>query len=137
MLRTTIILSSIFAGTAVATGALGAHALAKKVSEGILTQQMLDSYETAVKYQMYHAFAILAAGILFHLVPLKPFRTAVWLFTAGILLFSGSIYLLSVYPVLGIGKPSFLGPVTPIGGLLFMAGWILMLVGGIKIKKTE
>ena len=106
---------AVLAGLAVMAGAFGAHAL-----EGTLSTETLETYSTAVRYQMYHALGLLGAGWV-----MKEWRTNVagvsgWLFLAGILLFSGSLYLLSLT---GIG---WLGAITPFGGLAFIIGWFLL-----------
>lgn len=106
---------------AIALGALGAHALRE-----VLSPQNLSSFKTAVTYQVWHSLAIillcLSANVF---LPLRKAKITSWLFFAGILLFSGSIYLLSLRSVLGIGDwIRFIGPVTPLGGLLFISGWV-------------
>ena len=101
-------------------GAFGAHALKKK-----LTPELLQSFETGVKYQMYHAIVLLVLG--FNLSFDQPLDS--WIvncFIFGTLLFSFSIYALCLGAAKG-NKPKFLGPVTPLGGLLLTAGWALLL----------
>lgn len=114
----------IFALIGVITGAMGAHALRPH-----LTDELLASYETAVKYQFYHSFALAIAGIMHMAFPSAWVRRATWAFLIGILLFSGSIYLL-VYlkatSAIGLGG---LGILTPIGGMFFIAGWLFLLLG--------
>ncbi|HCP41815.1 MAG TPA: DUF423 domain-containing protein [Cryomorphaceae bacterium] len=100
---------------AVALGALGAHALKE-----VLEPSSLESYQVAVFYHLVHTLAILAV------VQGNYIKLTVWLWTSGILLFSGSIYLLAVDELLGINL-SFIGPITPIGGLLFIAGWCSLI----------
>jgi uncharacterized membrane protein YgdD (TMEM256/DUF423 family) len=113
---------AFLAAVSVMAGALGAHALRGQISENLL-----DSYRTGVQYHTVHAIALLAVGILARVFPARNFAAAGWLFSAGILFFSGSIYLLSTRELSG-WNVSFLGLVTPIGGLLFMAGWIVLAV---------
>ena len=101
-------------------GAFGAHALKKR-----LTPELLQSFETGVKYQMYHAIVLLVLG--FNLSFDQPLDS--WIvncFIFGTLLFSFSIYALCLGAAKG-NKPRFLGPVTPLGGLLLVAGWALLL----------
>ncbi|SDQ18423.1 DUF423 domain-containing protein [Flagellimonas zhangzhouensis] len=101
-------------------GAFGAHALKKK-----LTPELLQSFETGVKYQMYHAIVLLVLG--FNLSFDKPLDSAIVnCFIFGTLLFSFSIYALCLGAAKG-NKPRFLGPVTPMGGLLLVVGWGLLL----------
>ena len=103
---------------AIVLGAFGAHALKK-----ILPDDQLKSFETGVKYQMYHAIVLLLLGFNFQ------FSTSAmyWCFTLGIVLFSFSIYGLVLSDVKE-KKLKFLGPITPIGGLLFVAGWLLIII---------
>jgi uncharacterized membrane protein YgdD (TMEM256/DUF423 family) len=93
---------------AVALGAFGAHALRARLSP-----EMLAAFETGVRYQMYHALAMILCAV----VATSGARTAGWLFQAGILVFSGSLYALALTEV------KWLGAITPIGGLAFLAGW--------------
>lgn len=115
-------IGSIFALIGVALGALGAHAL-----KGMLSPERLVSFETAVRYHLLHALAILAVALFIHFGKKRGLVTAGWLFTAGIVLFSGSIYLLALQDVLGLNL-AFLGPITPIGGVAFMAGWLFVFI---------
>lgn len=115
-------IGSIFALLAVALGAMGAHAL-----KGMLSPERLVSFETAVRYHFLHALAILAVALLIHFGKKRGLVAAGWLFTIGIVLFSGSIYLLALQDILGLDL-SFLGPVTPIGGVVFMAGWLFVFI---------
>jgi len=112
MARLFSLLGAACAFLAVAFGAFGAHSL-----KAILTPDMLVVFETGVRYQMYHALALLAVGWAAHQYPKVSFHVAGWLFAAGILLFSGSLYVLALSGV------RWLGAVTPLGGLCFLAGW--------------
>ena len=114
------LMGALYGLLAVIFGAFGAHALKKK-----LTPELLQSFETGVKYQMYHAIVLLVLG--FNLSFDQPLDS--WIvncFIFGTLLFSFSIYALCVGAAKG-NKPKFLGPVTPLGGLLLTAGWALLL----------
>ena len=103
---------------AVAAGAFGAHALRLR-----LPPEMLAVFETGARYQMYHALALLAVAWAATRWPLPAVHTAGWLFIAGTVLFSGSLYLLSLTGV------RWLGAVTPLGGVLFLAGWLSLAYG--------
>ena len=117
----------IFAGLGVALGAFGAHGLESRLSE-----DDLSTYETAVQYQMYHAFALLILFTLSHTIPTHKVRMIGWSFVLGILLFSGSLYL---YVITGI---SIFGAITPLGGVSFLFGWVILSKEGyITIKKDE
>ncbi len=99
----------------VAAGAFGSHALREKLSE-----RHLEIFETAARYHMYHALALLAAAWLMSRTPSATASAAAWCFLIGMILFSGSLYALALT---GVGK---LGAVTPIGGLSLMIGWLLL-----------
>ena len=114
--RTFLLIGSVFGFLGVAFGAFGAHALRSRLSS-----DMLAVFETGVRYQMYHAFAILiVAAAIGRLGPVPLLAAAGWIFAAGILLFSGSLYALTLT---GVGT---LGAITPIGGMLFLAGWAVL-----------
>ena len=107
---------------AVAGGAFGAHAL-----KSILTAEMLEVYDTGVRYHMYHAFGVMVAGGALTIYPMKWFRYAGWAFIIGTVLFSGSLYMLSFSGI------RWLGAMTPFGGVLFLVGWWSLLIGFWKI----
>ena len=102
---------------AVALGAFGAHILKK-----MITPDMLEVYKTGVQYHFYHTFALLATGILLHLQPSKSLKTAAYLFMAGIVLFSGSLYALAITGV------KVLGIITPFGGVAWLIAWLLLAI---------
>jgi uncharacterized membrane protein YgdD (TMEM256/DUF423 family) len=119
-----------FGGLAVALGAFGAHGLEKITSDA----KLLHSYHTGVQYQLYHAFALLATGILFNYFSNSRVKWAGRFFVAGILLFSGSLYLITFLKIQQSGAVRFIGPVTPLGGILLVAGWLFLLMGTWKSK---
>lgn len=110
--RRLVAIGALSAGLGVAAGAFGAHAL-----KDILDQHLLDVYEKATRYQMYHAFGMVLCGFARSFWRDAGAAKAGWLFLAGTLLFSGSLYGVSL---LGI---RWLGAVTPVGGVLFIVGW--------------
>ncbi len=114
-----LIIASVSGAMAVMIGAFGAHAL-KNLLE---SNGRFETYETAVKYQFYHSLALLAVGLIMFQLNSKNFNYAGWAFILGIILFCGSLYLLCFT---GITK---FGAITPIGGLAFIAGWILLAMG--------
>ncbi|HKK15820.1 MAG TPA: DUF423 domain-containing protein [Gammaproteobacteria bacterium] len=115
-------LGAINAGLAVLLGAFGAHALKTR-----LTQEMLNVYQTGVHYHFYHALGLILTGILLQVLPASSLiKSAGWCMVAGIILFSGSLYLLSIYGF------KWLGPVTPLGGTAFIVAWILLFTGIIR-----
>jgi uncharacterized membrane protein YgdD (TMEM256/DUF423 family) len=105
-------LGSLLAGLAVAAGAFAAHGLRAR-----LTPEMLAVFETGARYQMYHSLALLAVAFASTRWPAGSAPVAGWLFVAGIVVFSGSLYLLAVTGV------RWLGAITPLGGLAFLLGW--------------
>jgi len=117
---------------AVVIGAFGAHGL-----KALLPATQLNTFEIGVRYQFYHSFAILLAGILYFHFPTKKIITAGWFFLSGILLFSGSLYLLACREILEITSWTFLGPLTPIGGVLFIIGWAMIILGVGTTKNIE
>ncbi len=117
-----VLLSSVLMFIGVGAGAFGAHALAD-----LLTQSGREgTYETAVRYQMYHALALLAVAWLTTQVPSNLVNWAGWLFFVGVLIFSGSLYLLVF-----TGRGWF-GAITPIGGVAFLAGWVCLFVAVLR-----
>jgi uncharacterized membrane protein YgdD (TMEM256/DUF423 family) len=117
-------LAGLLGALAVALGALGAHALKGKLNEGLITPDQFSGFETGVRYHMYHVFALLLVVLLRHRFPGKALKYAYIFFVIGIILFSGSLYLLCTRQLTGADWLTVLGPVTPIGGLLLIAGWL-------------
>ena len=117
--RLFFIVGSVLAGLAVATGAFGAHGLQKMV-----TPERLETWEKAARYQIYHALALLllAWAITHWPEQAKLLSAGGWLFIAGIVLFSGSLYLLVLSEI------TILGAITPLGGVTFVAGWLCLVV---------
>jgi uncharacterized membrane protein YgdD (TMEM256/DUF423 family) len=112
-----ILLVAVFLGvTAIILGAFGAHALKK-----VLSEAQLQSFEVGVRYQMYHALFLLFMGV-FTFLSEKDRLVIFWLTISGVLFFSGSIYLLATNGITNL-KTKFLGPITPIGGLLLISAW--------------
>ena len=128
-----LIIASAFGATGVALGAMGAHALKEKVKEGLMTPEQLGGWDTASKYQLFHAIVLLFIFFLYNQNPSKLVKVSGWLFVVGILFFSGSIYCLSTMGITGINF-RFMGPVTPLGGVLLIAGWICLLVYALRKK---
>ena len=116
--RRFLLLGALFAGIAVAAGAFGAHFL-----KGVLDASMWAVFETAARYEMYHALGLCVISLAIDRYPDAHFSAVGWLFTIGILLFSGSLYALSLSGV------RWLGALTPVGGAAFIAGWGLFAWG--------
>ena len=122
-----LITASLLGALAVALGAFGAHGLKK-----IVDADTVAVFQTGVQYQMYHALALLAVGILFEKFPNKWIKWAGASFITGIILFSGSLYLLTALKATEQVGLNGVGIITPIGGLFFIAGWIFLFLGIIK-----
>lgn len=129
--RLILLAASLFGTLGVALGAFGAHGYKnylEKTLQAADAATRLATYETAVRYQFYHALALLAVAVLRLLRPELPgLGTAAWLFVGGIVLFSGSLYMLSFTGI------RWFGPITPIGGVLFLAGWALLFVAALRL----
>ena len=121
MSRHFLLIGSLAALVGVALGAFGTHALADRLSE-----DRLRPYEVGVRYQMIHALALLAVAWVLDRWPSGAFRWAGWLFTVGIVIFSGSLYALALSGVRSLGA------ITPIGGLAFLGGWGFMIAGALR-----
>jgi uncharacterized membrane protein YgdD (TMEM256/DUF423 family) len=120
--KTFFILGSIAAGLAVALGAFGAHALKER-----LTPDLLQTFEIGVRYHMYHALALFAVAFAISKWPASNWPLAAgWLFVVGIVIFSGSLYLLAATGV------KWLGAITPIGGVAFIGGWVCLIMTGLQ-----
>lgn len=126
-MKGTIISGSIHGLLAVAIGAFGAHAL-----KTVLDDYGIGIWETAVQYQMFHATAILIIGVLMSTKLIGNIATLRWaaiLMNLGILFFAGSLYVLALSGI------KILGAITPIGGVLFIAGWVLVIISALKHAK--
>ena len=120
--RQILALGAVLAGVAVAIGAFGAHML-----RPILSERMMEVFETAVRYHMFHAFALLFSGWAYaQYDESKIFRNAAWAFVLGIVFFSGSLY------VLAFSGTRWLGAITPLGGLFFLTGWVCLAIGFLR-----
>lgn len=129
MHRGFLITASIIGALSVVLGAFGAHALRKYVSA-----EAVGTFETGVRYQFYHCFALFIVGILYDRFPVKWMSWSGYSFIIGILLFSGSLYLLTALhstEQVGLKK---VGIVTPVGGLFFIAGWFFLILSLIKSR---
>ncbi|MFT3910636.1 MAG: DUF423 domain-containing protein [Ferruginibacter sp.] len=120
--------ATLLAAISIAFGAFGAHTL----KEMNVTQDAVSIFDTAVRYQFYHVFALLIAAILYKDFPFKTTAWACRLFILGIILFSGSLYFLTWVKAAVIPGYNFVGAVTPVGGLAFIAGWICLFVSFFK-----
>ncbi len=113
--RTILLLASVFGATGVALGAFAAHGL-----RSTITPELLTVFETGVRYQMYHTFALFVTGLLMRGGGSSKLYLAGCLFVAGIILFSGSLYVLALTGLRDLGW------ITPLGGLSFLGGWIVL-----------
>jgi uncharacterized membrane protein YgdD (TMEM256/DUF423 family) len=115
MSRNFVLVGAVFAALSVAAGAFGAHSL-----KAIIPAEMLTVFETAARYQMYHALALLIIGGMASHVSERDIRIAGWCFVGGIVLFSGSLY------VVALTGTRWVGAITPLGGAAFLSGWIAL-----------
>ena len=121
---------ALLGAIAVALGAFGAHGLKK-----IVPAETVQAFQTGVQYQMYHALALLLTGLLYEKCHQKFARVAGVLFMIGIILFSGSLYLLTAGKAAETASLDKAGIITPFGGVAFIAGWLFLFLAA--IKKTE
>ena len=117
-----LLIGSVAGFLAVAIGAFGAHGLRSRLSP-----DMLAVFETGVRYHMYHALALLATALVMERMGGRLMVCAGWSFTAGIVLFSGSLYLLALTGV------TILGAITPLGGLAFLIGWACLAIAAASV----
>jgi uncharacterized membrane protein YgdD (TMEM256/DUF423 family) len=117
MYSSTLRLGVVLAALSVALGAFGAHGL-----RTLVPADRVALFEIGVRYQFYHAFALILTGVISRHFAQGPLRVARWSFLIGILFFSGSLYLLTVSEEFGL-PAAVLGPITPLGGVAFLVGW--------------
>lgn len=132
MERKFLVISALSGSIAVAFGAMGAHLL-----KGKIDNYSLQVFETGVRYQMYHSLALLMVVLLMDKLKSKQLLFSGYAFIVGILLFSGSLYLLSLRSlIIGMENIVWIGAVTPLGGVAFIIGWIFLLISALKSKST-
>ncbi len=119
-------LAALLGALAVALGAFAAHGLKQ-----VFSSENLQVFETAVRYQYYHVFALLAAGILYKEFANRFMKWAGYLFIAGIIVFSGSLYMLCYIKYQALAM-NWVGAITPLGGVAFIAGWFCLFAGVVK-----
>ncbi|TKK67746.1 DUF423 domain-containing protein [Ilyomonas limi] len=124
MLNSFLRIAGYLGALSVILGAFGAHAL-----KSMVPPKALEIFETGVRYQFYHVFALALAGILYQFFPNKLMYWSGNCFIIGIILFSGSLYLLTYASATDSAAFRWVGPITPLGGLLLIAGWILLALG--------
>ncbi|HLW30680.1 MAG TPA: DUF423 domain-containing protein [Aequorivita sp.] len=122
-----VVTAAFLTAVTIAIGAFGAHGL-----KDLVEPQSINTFETGVRYQMYHCIGLLILGLMVS-IPLKTKRTIFWLFIVGMIFFSGSIYLLSLNAILPFNAAR-IGFITPIGGLLFIVGWVWWGSAMLKLK---
>lgn len=127
MNKSFLITAALLGALSVVLGAFGAHALKNRIPA-----DALDIFETSIRYQFYHVFALLAVGLLSQYFPGSFITWSGRLFIIGIILFCGSLYLLTYFKAAGNQQMNWLGAVTPFGGLCFIAGWLLLALSFFK-----
>lgn len=126
--KTFLTIGAIFGLLAVLIGAFGAHSISN-----LVTPEILQVYETGVRYQFYHAFVLLILGLLGSRCPARLATWAGGLFSFGIVLFSGSLYLITAIYAANMAVPLAIGLLTPLGGLLLICGWATFLATILKM----
>ena len=130
MHRKYISAGAIFGGLAVALGAFGAHGLEKITTD----DKVLHSFNTGVQYQMYHALALIAVGIFSEKLQERWIHWSANCFISGIILFSGSLYVLSYLQIQENATAKMVGPITPVGGVFLILGWLFLWLAAVKKK---
>ncbi|HEY3389024.1 MAG TPA: DUF423 domain-containing protein [Prolixibacteraceae bacterium] len=125
-MKTVLTIAAISGLLAVILGAFGAHAL-----KGIIGPEMLETYKTGNQYHFYHTFALLMTGILMNFNQTKALRWSAYLFMTGLILFSGSLYVMAISGI------KALGIITPFGGTVWIAAWILLFVHCSKLTTSK
>jgi uncharacterized membrane protein YgdD (TMEM256/DUF423 family) len=133
MHRSFLLAGAIFGMLGVALGAFGAHGLQKITDD----ESIIRSFQTGVQYQIYHALALLAVDFLYDKWPRGVVKGAGICFITGTVLFSGSLYLITYFKIQESAIPKFIGPVTPIGGLFFIVGWLLFALSAINSRSQR
>lgn len=123
-----ILVAAFFGALAVILGAFGAHGL-----EGKISDYHIETWKTANQYHFYHTLALLFLST-FSRAKTASIKVSFFAFVIGLFFFSGSLYLMSVREITGFGNPAILGPITPLGGLAFIVGWVSLFVAAFKNK---
>ena len=124
-----VVTGAVLGAIAVALGAFGAHGLKK-----IVPAETVQTFQTGVQYQMYHALALLLTGLLYEKCSERFVKIAGILFTIGVILFSGSLYILTTGKVAETTALDKAGMITPLGGLAFIGGWLFLFLAAIRGK---
>lgn len=125
-------IAAVSGAVAVALGAFGAHGLETLIEKGEIDNARIETWNTAVQYHFYHTFALCVLAFATPHLSKKWMRNSKVAFLSGICIFSGSLYLLTLSPLFGSSEWSWLGAVTPLGGLAFIAGWIFLFLAAKK-----
>lgn len=131
--RKGLIIAGISGALCVALGAMGAHALKEKIPS-----ENIQIFETAVRYHFYHTLALVVISYLIKNDSSKFLKLSAWLFIAGIILFSFSLYFLALRPLTGIGNDEMkgIGAITSLGGLSFILAWLMLTFAALKSKNN-
>jgi uncharacterized membrane protein YgdD (TMEM256/DUF423 family) len=122
-----LIIAALSGALSVVLGAFGAHDLKK-----IVSPEEIAVFQTGVQYQVYHSLALLAVALIYESLPNRWVRTAGYLFVTGIIFFSGSLYLITCLKASAREIPTLVGVITPLGGMVFILGWLSLLIGILK-----
>jgi uncharacterized membrane protein YgdD (TMEM256/DUF423 family) len=124
-----VVTGAVLGAIAVALGAFGAHGLKK-----LVPAETVQTFQTGVQYQMYHALALLVTGLLYEKCSKRFIKTAGILFNIGIILFSGSLYIVTAGKVAETSAMDKAGMITPLGGLAFIGGWLFLFLAAVRSK---
>jgi uncharacterized membrane protein YgdD (TMEM256/DUF423 family) len=122
-----LLLGALLGAVAVALGAFGAHGLKQ-----IVSTETVAVFQTGVQYQMYHTLALLLVAVIYERLPNRWIGWSGYFFVFGILFFSGSLYIITSLKAFDHIVPASVGAITPVGGLLFILGWLCLLIGVFK-----
>jgi uncharacterized membrane protein YgdD (TMEM256/DUF423 family) len=129
MHRNFIVTGAVLSGIAVILGAFGAHGLQKVTAD----EKIIHGFQTAVQYQLWHSLALMLTGILYSgAFSLKWLKWAGICFITGVWLFSGSLYLVAILKIQDSAVSSIMAPITPVGGLFFILGWVMLVMSALK-----
>lgn len=130
--KSLLLICGILGALAVGLGAFSAHGL-----KDLLPLDRLHTYNTGISYHFYHLVSLFTLSVLIKNNKSKWLKIAAWCFILGIIFFSGSLYVLATRDLIGLSNYRWLGPITPIGGIFFILGWISICIGAIKYNDND
>jgi uncharacterized membrane protein YgdD (TMEM256/DUF423 family) len=125
-----LVSAALFGGVAVILGAFGAHGLQNATSD----EKIIHSFQTGVQYQVYHALALMGISLIYPQIKSPLVKWTGYCFIIGIIFFSGSLYAITAIKISGNSSLEKIGVITPVGGLFFVAGWLLLMIAAIRAR---